>query len=68
MSIERIIEDIDSMFDKAWMEYGNILNANKYYESLLKYFRGRYDQMVDVRDYFLNNYRKDVVSEKVRCQ
>jgi len=64
MPIEKIIEDIDSMFDKAWMEYSNILNAKKYYDLLSKYFRGRYDQMVDVRDYFLKNYRKELRLER----
>ena len=65
---KKIMDDMDSMFDKSWMEYSLILNAKKYYEPLLKYFRGRYDQMVDVRYYFLNNYRRGFGLEMIRCQ
>jgi len=54
MPIEKIIDDMNQMFDKAQMQYEPILNAKIYYEPLLKYFRGRYDQMMEVKDYFLN--------------
>ena len=61
---KRIKADIDQMIDKSWMQYEPILNARKYYEGLLKYFRGRYDQMADVRDYFFNNYRTEFGLER----
>jgi len=54
MPIEKIIEDMNSKFDKAKFEYNVILNAKRYYDRLLRYFRGRYEQMLEVKDYFLD--------------
>lgn len=51
-TIDEVVKAMETKLAKSKFEYGAILNAKKYYDRLLRYFMGRYEQMKEVMVYF----------------